>query len=69
MAMTRGTSQAEPKAPAPAGIDPNRVTLHDPEHLRYWAGRLGCTPARLQAAVKVAGTVPAGVKQYLQRGR
>jgi hypothetical protein len=61
-------SQAERSA-APPGIHPSRVTLQDPDHLRYWAARLGCTPARLQAAVKIAGTIPAGVKQYLQRGR
>lgn len=70
MGTTRDVSRAREAAGIPpAGIDPNRVTVNDARHLRYWSHYFGCLPARLQTAVRVAGTVPTAVQHYLRGGR
>ncbi len=46
-------------------LDPGRVNALDPVELRWWCRELGCTEARLLAAIGAVGEHVSAVRQYL----
>lgn len=44
------------------------VNLNDPQDVRYWSERLGCTPSALREAVEEVGTSAVAIEEYLAEG-
>jgi hypothetical protein len=53
----------KPKTTKP---DRERINLLKEDEVRDWCGFLGCTPSRLQAAVKAVGPLALDVEAYLK---
>ena len=47
--------------------DLGRINMGDPEEIRYWTAKFGCTKAELVSAVGSVGPIAGKVQAYLRR--
>jgi len=47
--------------------DSSKISLTEAWEVRYWCGKLGCTEARLRAAVAAVGHGAAAVERHLKK--
>ena len=51
----------------PVPADAGRINMGDPEEIRYWTEKFGCTKAELVSAVGSVGPIASKVQAYLRR--
>ena len=52
----------------PAASHGPTINLDQPQDVRYWTERLGCTPSALREAIEEVGTAVEDVEEYLAEG-
>jgi len=48
--------------------DTSTINIHEPQEVRYWTERLGCTPSALREAVDEVGSSINDIQEYLAEG-
>lgn len=54
--------------PNPAANQAPTINVNEPQDVRYWTERLGCTPSALREAVDEVGPAVEDVEEYLAEG-